>query len=334
MVVEFNEQAHIYMVNGEVANTSVTKLLAKHHLANDYTGIDEKILKNKANYGKKIHKDIERLITEKDYTPETEAGIKYNEYIKENIDSAIAEQLLGLDYNGLTIGGSCDLMAFNKLGETIIADHKTYANMTNETKHHIAWQLSLYDYMARKIKEINGKKFKWKGAKHFYINWFKKNGDFELIEVDKIDDTEIEELLNCEIKGEIYKPRQLIVANDLVVKLVSTELEMAEIEFRAELLKKQQDEYRTRIKEIMEEQNIMNWSSPNGLVKVSYTPTYNKQQLDTKRIKEELPDVYTKYVKQTPVKSSIRITTDYEKYLELKESVNGESDILYMEHKE
>ena len=43
MQIEFNEKDHIYMINGEVATLSVTKLLAKHNLANDYSGIDTQV---------------------------------------------------------------------------------------------------------------------------------------------------------------------------------------------------------------------------------------------------------------------------------------------------
>lgn len=333
MIIDFNEKEHIYMINGDIATYSVTKLLSKHKLANDYTGIDENILKNKARYGTKVHKDIECCVNDNNYMPITDEGKLFKEYAKNNLSGAIAEQLLGIDYNGLTIGGSCDLLAFNKKNETIIADHKTYATMTNETKYHIAWQLSIYDYMARHCDNINGVFKNWIGAKEFIILWFKKDKEtkeiqLEEIKVDKIDDADIEALFDAEIKGELYRPKELIIAKDLENKIVSAELEIAKMELSIKALKDAQETRRKQIKEMMEKQGIIKWQSPNGIVKITYVPESIRQSVDSKLLSKERPDIYAKYLKQSKVSSSLRVTTDYDKYLEIGE-INGISTMEY-----
>ena len=333
MQIEFNEKDHIYIINGEIATLSVTKLLAKHNLANDYTGIDEAVLKRKANYGKEIHKDIENIINEKGYEPKTKEGTLFKEWALKNLQGAIAEQLVGIDYNGLTIGGSVDLLGFMKGGTPIIADHKTYASMTNQTKQHIAWQLSIYDYMARHIDNVNGIKLNWLGARAFNVLWYKKDAEtkeitLEPMLVDKIDDAEIENLFNCEIKGVKYIPKSLIIAKELEEKLLAAEIELAKKELEIEAYKEKAQKYRDQIKDMMEQQKILNWKSPNGIVSISYVSAHTRPTVDSKKLSKERPDIYNQYLKTTNVKSSIKVSVDEEKLKEIEnESVSS------LEHK-
>lgn len=322
MQIEFNEKDHIYIINGEIAQLSVTKLLAKHNLANDYGGIDKKVLNRKANYGTTIHKDIEDYIT-KGKAPETQEGKLFKEWAINNLSCAIAEQLLGIDYNGLTIGGSADLLGFLKNGNAIILDHKTYATMDNKTKLHIAWQLSLYDYMARHIDNVNGVKLNWFGAKVFRVLWYRKDIEtkeitLEIIDVDKIEDVEIENLLNSEIKGIKYIPQELIIAKDLEMKLQQAEMALAKKELEIKAYEEEAEKYREQIKEMMEKQRILNWKSPNGLISISYVSAYTKGQIDSKKLQKERPDIYNSYLKTSNVKATIKVNVDEEKLEELK----------------
>lgn len=325
MVVEFNEKDHIYIIDGEVANTSVTKLLAKHKLANDYTGVDEATLKKKANYGTNVHKDIENIINEKDYTPTTDEGKLFKEYAKEKLHSCIAETMLGLEYKGLTVGGSVDLLGFDNAGNEIIADHKTYAQMTNKTLKHISWQLSFYNYMARKTKEVNGNPFAWFGAKTFIVLWYHKVDDkivLEPIEVEKIEDSEIEELLECEVKGEIYKPKELNLG-ELELELQKAEMILAEKELELKQYKDNATKYRNMIKQKMEEQQILNWKSPNGIITISYVSGYVRNSIDSKKLQKERPDIYNSYLKPSNVSATIKVSVDEDKLNELKELESG-----------
>lgn len=330
MIITFEEATHVYTINGELATTSTTQLLHKHKLAPDYSGVDEKVLKRKAEFGTKIHKDIENIINSKkgEYSPETPQGILYLDYIKKNTDGLIAEEMVGLEYsNLLSICGCIDVVGFLKNNETFIADHKTYAQMTTETKQCIAWQLSLYDYMLTRAKEINGKKINWKGAKHLFINWFKKDGTLDVIEVERIPDVEIEYLLECENSGKIYTPRELIIPKELELELINNELALAKLDITKKELEKKIEENRELLKKKMEEQNIVKWESPNGVIKVSYVGSYSRDGLDTALLKKEQPQIYKKYYKPSVVKSSVKVTTDYEKYLELEEKKNELLDI-------
>lgn len=334
MQIEFNEKDHIYIIDGDVASTSVTKLLAKHKLTNDYSGVDKKVLENKANYGTTIHKDIEKILTEKGYEPQTKEGILFREYALKEMSGAIAEQLVGINYNGLTIGGSIDVLGFMKDGTPLIADHKTYATMNNKTLKHISWQLSIYDYMARHIRDINGVNLCWLGARIFKVFWYKKDKDtkeisLEVLDVEKIPDEEIENLFNCEIQGKTYQPRELVITKELSLKMQEAEIELAKKELEIKQYKDAVDQYRSQIKEMMREQHILNWKSPNGIVSISYTSAYTKDSIDSKKLKKERPDIYKDYLKTTNVSDSIKVSVDEVKLEELLEN----ESIPSLEHK-
>ena len=106
MIVDFEEKGHIYSVNGEIASISVTELLAKHGLAPDYSGISKAKLKESADNGKAVHKDLEDILNVAGYEPKTEQGKHFAEWVKENLDCGVGEQKLGYEYNGLIIAGT------------------------------------------------------------------------------------------------------------------------------------------------------------------------------------------------------------------------------------
>ena len=202
--------------------------------------------------------------------------------------------------------------------------------MTSKTLRHIAWQLSLYDYMARHLKEINGKKLKWFGAKTFLVLWYHKVEDkitLEPIEVDKIEDTEIEALLEAELKGEKYKPQELALSDDLVLTLQEKEIELAKRELEVKKFKEEIATYRKQLQEKMEEQGILNWKSPNGVVSVSYTSAYVKNVVDSKKLAKERPDIYNAYLKPSNVSATIKVSVDEDKLEELEND-----KLLGMEH--
>jgi predicted phage-related endonuclease len=176
--------------------------------------------------------------------------------------------------------------------------------------------------MARHIDNVNGIKLNWLGAKQFETLWFHKNEQDEIvleeIVVDKIDDAEIENLFNAEIKGETYRPRELIIAQELQLKLQQAEIELAKKELEMKEYEEAAKNYREQLKEMMEKQNILNWVSPNGIVKVSYVSPYVKSTVDSKKLQKEKPDIYNKYLKTSKVKGTVKVSVDEEKLQELE----------------
>ena len=82
MNVDFEESTHTYSVNGIIATISFTELLHKHGIAPDYSGVNGSTLNESAEFGKTIHKDIERVINTANYEPQTEFGKTFLAYAK------------------------------------------------------------------------------------------------------------------------------------------------------------------------------------------------------------------------------------------------------------
>ncbi len=70
-------------------------------------------------------------------------------------------------------------------------------------------------------------------------------------------------------------------------------------------LKEAEDELKTKLLEEMEAKGLL--SLKNDFLTITYVAPTTRESLDTKTLREELPDIYNSYCKITPVKSNVRI---------------------------
>ena len=306
MKIEFDAKKHQYFINGNYVGASVTQLLRKHNLAPNYSGVSEEVLKAKAEIGTAIHKDLECVLTKKGYKPESVEGENFDKYVKKYIDSACAEQMLGLNYKGLLVAGTADVIGFLKKDDTpFIADHKTTININKE---YVSWQTSLLDYMLRHLngETINGRKFNWTGAKKLFCFHYTKEGELVVVELDKIPDEEIERLLEAEYKGEIYQRRELVIDDETQMGIEMVSNTIKEMETRLKKMKEQQDKYKEIILNAMKEQGIKSFE--NDTIKITYVDEITKLSVDSTKVKKDYPMVYEQCLKKTIQKPSLRIT--------------------------
>jgi putative phage-type endonuclease len=98
------------------------------------------------------------------------------------------------------------------------------------------------------------------------------------------------------------------IGNDvdkLVARVERFELEMLDFEKKVEKLKAQQKEFRDQLYQKMEENDIKKIDT-GDLIITRVLPTVRKS-VDSTKLKKEMPDVYTLYLKESTVKGSIRI---------------------------
>lgn len=307
MIIEFEEKDHVYTVNGDIAGISVTELLAKHGLAPDYSGINKKKLRKSADKGKEVHKDLENILNTYGYEPTTEQGKHFAEWVKENLDCGVGEQMLAYEYKGLIIAGTADVMAIGKDRTLIVADHKNTAKFHRE---YVSWQVSILDYFARKIgrEKVNGKILGWKGAKEFYcFHYNPKTGEMKVHELEKIADEEIERLIECEYKNEIYKRATLVIDPELEQKYLLAEEQFMAIEKQTKELQKARDDLRTELLKLFEEQGIKSWESKDGKLLVTYVAPSEQLRVDSTKLKTKYPQVFTECQKLSKVKAQIRV---------------------------
>ena len=129
--------------------------------------------------------------------------------------------------------------------------------------------------------------------------------------LDPVPDEEIERLLECERKGEIYQPKELIVSSIAIKELYKIELVIQAIEKKKKQAEQAALELRETILQAMKKQGIKSFS--NDLLKMTYIAPSVRESIDTTRLKKELPDIAKKYIKQSQVKESVRITLRGEK---------------------
>ena len=309
MIVEFEEKGHIYSVNGDIASISVTELLKKHGLSPNYDGVNKQALRESSEKGKKVHKDLENVLNVVDYKPTTPQGEQFAEWVKNNFDCGVGEQMLGYEKDGMIIAGTADVMGISKNGKyLIIGDHK---NTSVFHREYVTWQVSILDYFARKLgdEKINGKLLNWKGAKEFYcFHYDPKSGKMTVYKLDKIDDNEIEKLLDCEFKGEIYQRPMLVIDPEFEKRYLEAEKEFMAIETTAKELQLKRDELRSELVKLFEEQGIKSWESKNGKLLVTYIAPQEQIRVDSKKLKEKFPQAYADCQKLVKVKSSVRVT--------------------------
>ena len=80
---------------------------------------------------------------------------------------------------------------------------------------------------------------------------------------------------------------------------------IVEIEKQIKDLKSLQDSYKENLLKEMEENNVLKVDTEE--LSISYVAPSTRETLDSKKLKEDLPDIYDLYVKFTDVKSSLRI---------------------------
>lgn len=300
-----DEKTHSYFVDGEVADISVTELLHKHGLAPSYNGVDEGVLEEARARGKEVHRDIECYIEGEGFIPETRAGLNFAHWAELKIKEAHAEQKIAFEYKGIVIAGSIDLIGnFEGLG-AVIADHKTTSRFQRE---YVSWQLSIYDYIARKLNGIvvNNRRIILGGAEKFLCFLFDQNGDMTVKECDKIPDDEIERLFECEANGEIYKRAGLVLSDEMALEIDSAEATLLFYEQAAKTAKARAEKVRAAVLAEMEKQGIFSYESEK--VKIAYRAGYTKEAVDGKALKAEMPEVYKRYLKKSAVKPTVVIT--------------------------
>lgn len=310
MKIDFEEKNHVYAINGEIATTSVTELLAKHGLAPNYTGASRAKLKESADKGKAVHKDLEEIVNDLSHVPTTEQGKQFREWATMNLKMGVAEQKVGFEFEGFSIAGTIDLIGVDFENRLIIGDHK---NTSKFHREYVSWQVSLYDYFLRRLgsEKINGRAFNgWSGASKFYcFHYDPKTAKMTIYELEKIDDKEIERLIECERKGEKYTRPQLYLDREIQDKFLLAEQVLAQKQAEYKQAEAEAQKIREEIQKVFEEQHILSWESPNKKVKVTYYHKTDTETVDKAKLKKDFPMVYSKVMKLSSRKAYIKIET-------------------------
>jgi hypothetical protein len=77
------------------------------------------------------------------------------------------------------------------------------------------------------------------------------------------------------------------------------------LEIQSKSIEEQQKKLKEDLLQAMETYGVKKWD--NDIMTITYTAPTTRSAVDSKKLKEELPDIFSKYIKTSNVKSSIRI---------------------------
>lgn len=288
--LNFDENSHSYTLikdNDEEINlVSVTQLLKKHGLSPDYSNVDSEILRLKAERGKVIHKELEEYINHKQvgFTGEFEAF--YEQCICEDILPSKSEFMVWND----EIAGTVDVAGIIK-GQTFIGDFKTTSSLHREV---VAWQLSLYAYLMNETFD------------KYICFHFPDDHTCKIVELKPIPREEIERLLDCERNSMLYERKTFEIDTASCEKLITVQSELKALAERKKQLEEQEESLKDFLIQKFEETGLP--FIDNDYFKITYIAPTTRESFDTKKLKEELPDIAKQFLKKTPVKAQVRIT--------------------------
>lgn len=179
--VKFYEEAHLYLLDDLIVLPSVTQLLEEKLFPDKYKNVPKWILKNKSEYGTKVHQLVEDYENGKEYQIENvyiEESFKQYLEIKEKNKIKVVSQEEIVHYKEY-YAGRYDMIAYIDK-EYCLVDIKTTAELD---KKYLSWQLSMYEL-------ATGLKFD-----KLYCLWMPKGGIVKLIEIERIEKEEIEKML-------------------------------------------------------------------------------------------------------------------------------------------
>lgn len=324
--IKLNEENHTYEISigkeNKVADFSCTQVLKRVGVSPDYSNVDEKTLKSKASRGTTLHKQcqdyFEKNLSILDMDKEAISSVAV---VSKMLKKVSCETPLYIEYKGKIIAGTLDVLGFrgSKDNISVICDYKFTSSYYEQS---VEAQLNLYNYMLKKNNGnvVNGKKVVWENEKvelHPIHNG-------ELLSVSVWSDKEVEDMLDCLIEDKEYL-RPYVLPNTVDVGIVEkAELYIQQMESKIEQAKEKIKDIRKIILTSMQEQKVD--KIVVGNVEYSIKNGYVRNSIDSKRLKEDDPKLYEKYLKPTQVAPTLQVKTLAKEIEKKKEAITVESE--------
>lgn len=278
----FDEGTHTYTYNGKVLK-SITTFLSELGISPSYQSVNTELLEKSKDRGNVIHKEIEDYIK---FGADTESKVlmQFVRWLKDNELTVIDSEYIVYSIDDL-LAGKVDLLLKDKNGNIIIADIKKTSTIHTDS---VAWQLSFYDYLGEE-----------NAIKGLCIH-FDKNDNMTVKEIKlKPYDTIYQVVLtksNPVIKvdeNSVSKVYQALVSIDNLKEQIKAQQEIV-------------DKFNETLIETMEKSGVKKFE--NDDLSITYVAPYERETIDSKKLKVDLPDVAKKYTKVSTIKASVKIT--------------------------
>jgi hypothetical protein len=291
--VIYDELEHSYTLEGKPLK-GITGMLSRQLFPDKYGDVPEHILQEAARKGKIIHAEIEMWFNgfpPSDPSPEFLAFLRLVE--KNGMEFSASEYIVtDREYFATPI----DLVSNKK---TIhIYDIKTTYALDEE---YCAWQLSICAYLF----ELQNKHLKVGSISAIWL----KGDKAKLVLLKRKDESEIIGLLEAEKNGLQFAPKvpDIGIKNDTLAAIIKAENEIKAIKANLDEATAKANELKGGLLRLMIDNGVTKYTGEG--VTLTVKKAYERESLDSKRIKEELPELYARYSKKTTVKETLIIKT-------------------------
>lgn len=282
--VIFNPENHTYWY-GDKQLFGITGVIGRQLFQNKYSDVPEAMLRNKAERGTAIHEGCQLY---DDFGIIDREEVQWYADMRDEIGFEVIEnEYLVTDYEHYASG--IDKVILLE-GEVCLADVKTTYVLDEK---YLSWQLSIYKYLFNLLNpeiEIKG----------LYAIWIKDGAKF--VQVNEIDQEEVKKLLECDKNGEQYTPVS-IVPKEYESKALELVKKIAEIAEQIDTLSEMKKQYQSNIEELFEKFNITKWETDYFIITKRKDSV--RENFDTKKFKEDHPELAKEYIKTSPIKGGI-----------------------------
>lgn len=283
-MIRFDPENHLYFNEKGFILPNPTQIIGKVY----GTGLENaptEFVNRAADKGHFHHAEFDTYIKtgKKGTSPEFE--VWYQHFGKITGES---EKIVSAETPYGAFAGTVDLF-----GNGFVYDWKTCKTATKQQVAKWQKQLSFYCYALRKMGQAVNEPLKI-----VHVN----GGDLEVINVDYLGDNFVEETMK--LYADNKQPEKPTYELQTVSKSDLQTLE--DTLFQIDTLEKVVSNIREKIKDEMERRKILDLQV--GRVKMTYVSGTIRQTFDSKKFKQDDPDLYAIYLKNTEVKPSLRIT--------------------------
>lgn len=281
--VVFDSESHTYTLNGKELS-GITSLLSRQLFKDQYSNVLESVLNNAAERGTMIHQSCE--LADEGFAVDTQEALNYLK-LKEKYNLSFEESEYLVSDNEHY--ASCIDKVYRYDDTTFfLGDIKTTYKLNKE---YVQWQLSIYAYLFEKQNP---------GAKvsSIFAIWL-RGATHQLVELERIPNEKVESLLYCDSLGLQY------TADSLPVLAVEAERLIVDIESELKRLTEQKKALTDGVMKAMVQAGVYSWKGEH--INITRKTASVRKSFDKERFETDYPNVYDKYIKETPVAESLLI---------------------------
>lgn len=276
--IVFDEKNHVYTLNGELLPIQgITRMIDRQIFGGKMQNVPESVLKKYSEFGSLVHKEIQEYY-ENGMLPITDEA---NAFIKQGIECAACEFIVSND----VIATAIDFVG----KDMFLYDFKT---STALDKERLSWQLSICAYL---FEQQTGQKAKGLVGVHL------RGKECKFVGIERKQDEQVEALIRAELNGEQYMSEETAMQ-----RLIDLEKTIIQIKQEAELYEERKKVLLTGLGEKMAEMGLKTLKTDN--LTLTLVPESTTTTLDTKRLKEEMPEIYQKFEKTGTRKGYLKMT--------------------------